>query len=664
MNLLQHANKLYEQGFAVIPTKEDKSPIPKAWPSLVGDNRLVPNGEYDNAKGCGVVLGHWQDRGYLHCLDIDCYNKEISRAMCEYIAQVIDREYPYRIGQAPKFAVPILLPEPWTKATSALFQRQGDESKNSQVEMLGVGQQFVAYGAHPDGKKGQYQWYNGDLSLDDVPLITNEQLVLILTHFDVLCGDAGRVLMKDPSYVKHTDDALDDLDVAINNQPLGLSKQEIKSALTNFPAQDLEYHDWCMVGMALWHEYGGSEAGYQRWLKWSKKSDKHVERGMSRKWLSFESEGGKPVTMRSVIKRGKAVDVPEYQEEPEPETTSVLARGCSIQWVVEGIIEQGTIGQIYGPSGSGKSFMALDLAAKVITGSTWFEDHRTVPGKVIHLAGEGIDGIQRRKAALELKHGIDTSNIIVKPMPQFSEKAHIKALTRILDAQGDISIIFIDTLARAMIGLNENDTGDMGRMIEIMARLARKYQCAVCAIHHTGKGAQNQARGSSALRAALDFEIAIEPGAGGNLIKCAKVKDVEPFEDKAFSLESVALPSNFTDNFGNTIYSAVVTPVDLENVVANTQLTPTGQMFADAFEAVWTDETARIWTPQALVDQYELDAPAEGLMEDRVRDHWRRSMPDLDSLTQATIRKRWARGLADCKDKGRYNLFDGIVVKL
>ena len=86
-------------------------------------------------------------------------------------------------------------------------------------------------------------------------------------------------------------------------RPLDLTEEEVDAALEAYPAEGLEYDDWLRVGMALFHQFEGADAGWRRWLAWSEKSSKHDPRQMKTKWRSFD--GGlrdRPVTFASVIK--------------------------------------------------------------------------------------------------------------------------------------------------------------------------------------------------------------------------------------------------------------------------------------------------------------------------------------------------------------------------
>ena len=92
----------------------------------------------------------------------------------------------------------------------------------------------------------------------------------------------------------------DDLLRAVVSKPLDLTPEEIDTLLDNYPAEGKEYDDWARVGMALWHQFAGSEEGWRRWLAWSEKSSKHDSRQMRTKWRSFDGARN-PVTMASII---------------------------------------------------------------------------------------------------------------------------------------------------------------------------------------------------------------------------------------------------------------------------------------------------------------------------------------------------------------------------
>jgi RecA-family ATPase len=93
------------------------------------------------------------------------------------------------------------------------------------------------------------------------------------------------------------------------------------------------------------------------------------------------------------------------------------------------------------------------------------------------------------------------------------------------------SLVIIDTLARCMIGGDENSARDMGLFVEACSRV-QKTGAAVMVIHHTGKNSATGPRGSSALFGAADTIIELSNDDGLIQLRCEKSKDAKPFEDR------------------------------------------------------------------------------------------------------------------------------------
>jgi len=98
-------------------------------------------------------------------------------------------------------------------------------------------------------------------------------------------------------------DMLDDLDSAIAEQTLDITNEEVKEYLAALPAHYSEDGDaWYKVGMAVFHQTGGSEEGYRLFDDFSAlNKDKYNERQNRNRWNSFKVDGVNPLTFASVI---------------------------------------------------------------------------------------------------------------------------------------------------------------------------------------------------------------------------------------------------------------------------------------------------------------------------------------------------------------------------
>jgi hypothetical protein len=176
------------------------------------------------------------------------------------------------------------------------------------------------------------------------------------------------------------------------------------------------------------------------------------------------------------------------------------------------IIEIG-MAAIVGPSGSGKSFIGLDIALCTAHGIEW---HGLKVKKVkcaVYIAAEGGAGMGSRISAFDNKHGVDSDSVGFHLLPEainlVDPATDIPDLHETLD-EVQPNMIVVDTLARSFAGGDENSTKDMNQFIDNCGKLQVRYQCLVIIIHHTGKDVERGARGSSAFKAALDSEFSVK----------------------------------------------------------------------------------------------------------------------------------------------------------
>ncbi|RQT48506.1 phage NrS-1 polymerase family protein [Burkholderia cepacia] len=202
-------------------------------------------------------------------------------------------------------------------------------------------------------------------------------------------------------------------------------------------------------------------------------------------------------------------------------------------WLIDGMLEQSSMTMLFGPSASGKSFVALDWAAHIAAGIDW-HGHAVEQGAVFYICAEGINGFRRRMRAWSEIHKINLSEI---PLYIRDVPAHLMDSDNIDELAGQIgtasrqigvvpNFIVIDTLARNFGGGDENSGRDVGRLINnIDEYLKINLGVATMIVHHTGHGASDRARGSSALKAAMDQEYSVDKKGDRRILKCTKMKD-------------------------------------------------------------------------------------------------------------------------------------------
>ena len=93
----------------------------------------------------------------------------------------------------------------------------------------------------------------------------------------------------------------DDRDFS-DDHPIDITTQELSLKLGLVPGAD-DYDTWLQIGMALWHQYRGSDEGLVLWHEWSAQAGNYDSDVLDDKWPTFEPEKGRePVTARLIVK--------------------------------------------------------------------------------------------------------------------------------------------------------------------------------------------------------------------------------------------------------------------------------------------------------------------------------------------------------------------------
>jgi len=242
-----------------------------------------------------------------------------------------------------------------------------------------------------------------------------------------------------------------------------------------------------------------------------------------------EANATKISDITEVIPSGKTQSVATANGEPEvSESGSPQKRTFSleafdditdepVEWLIDRVIPRKGFVALYGPPGSFKSFIALDLAVAIARSAQWFglEAKTTDKGAVIYIAGEGHGGIGARIKACRIHHQIEAGTPIYFLRHQINLRSSEEDFSRLVYAVRElvlalgvkVELIVIDTLARAFGGGNENSSEDMGAFITSCGHLQDEFKAALMVIHHSGKDAAKGLRGHSSLLGAVDTEL-------------------------------------------------------------------------------------------------------------------------------------------------------------
>ena len=392
-----------------------------------------------------------------------------------------------------------------------------------------------------------------------------------------------------------------DGDFMVGHAPrLGLNVETMERILSHL-SSDMSRDEWIRVGMALHHECEGDDTGFDLWDTWSADGATYPgTEGLRTQWDSFDRRAGaghKQTTMASVIhmakKDGYVHTRPDSPATPEGVMAKVeaitaelrtdrgrfgtmpiyeLAMQPDTDWLLKGVLPDADLVVLFGASGSGKTFVALDMAFAVAQGLPW-RGNRAKKGRVVIIAAEGAGGLGKRVRAYAKFHGIDLKNVdidIIPAAPNFLHEDDIAEVLASIKALDDVALVVVDTLAQVTPGANENGAEDMGRALANLRLIRETVGATVMAVHHAGKDASKGSRGWSGIKAAADAQIEVLRHEDGQReIHLEKMKDGEDGLRYGFKLEIVELG---TDRDGDVITSCVA--IEAEVPVAKAEEKP------------------------------------------------------------------------------------------
>lgn len=376
---------------------------------------------------------------------------------------------------------------------------------------------------------------------------------------------------------------------------LQLSVGQMETMLSHLDP-DMDRQHWINVGMALHHECEGDDTGFDIWNDWSANGGKYVsEEDLRVQWDSFTRRAGpgrRQVTMRSVIWMAKEAGYQHVKPVADSASLSDVADAIPVgdlpgstphdftgkfhiqhveaavdrpltRWFIKGALPVGDLGIIFGSSGSGKSFVAFDVAAALARGVPW-RGRKTIRSRVLYIAAEGSGGVPGRIKAYCRQHDVSMREMdlsIMYAAPNFMDAEDISEVCNAIKAAGGFDILIVDTFAQVTPGANENASEDMGRALANAQALCRATNAMVILIHHAGKDASRGSRGWSGLKGAADFQWEIvRHESGEREIHLEKVKDGEDGLHWGFKLDRVTL---CLDEDGDEVTSCVVLETEI-----------------------------------------------------------------------------------------------------
>jgi hypothetical protein len=510
-----------------------KRPIAEGWSTAPRATRADLERQHIPGANIGIRLGEPSKTpaGYLHLIDLDIRKPEAEADAWAAVRRLVPTldQLPMVIsgsGTGRHFYF-------WSE--TPLRSEKLAKGEGWEVELFGTGKQAVLPPSiHPDTGK-PYRW--------ERPIV--RELV------DLGIGPPISIRQDARPAAEEAEDEWDwakpDPDWPRIRKALGKIKD----------ASDRD--TWLKIGFALKDVSSGSEEhaaeGFRLWCKWSQRCpEKYSEKAQRSTWKSFKRSGTGIGTLFQIAKEWGWTGEAETPPAAPSRLTFLSPADCeaapSRGYVIKGLLAPGDVGCIFGAPGAGKSLLAPFLAYAVAQGREAF-GQRVRAGGAFYVAAEDPHGMRGRVRALKAAYGDAPGFQLVEGVSNLHPDApDLVALIEAVQARKP-SIVFIDTLAMAFPGLEENSAESMGNVVAVARKLA-EGGAAVVLVHHDTKAETGTPRGHSILNGALDVALHVKRDEESSIVRAKLTKNRNgPCDlDIAFS---IATEDGGTDEDGDTI---------------------------------------------------------------------------------------------------------------
>lgn len=209
-------------------------------------------------------------------------------------------------------------------------------------------------------------------------------------------------------------------------------------------------------------------------------------------------------------------------------------------YLVKHLLDRAALAQLFGQWNTGKTFMALHLAAHIAAGQPWC-GHRVHQGGVMYIGYEGERSMVKRVEALKREYPAWDWNAIPFRWYGFRwplvnpTSAKCKGREMLDEVLGQFwfetgshpALIIVDPL-RDALGGSDSDPNYTAAYITLMRQIRDTIGATVLTLHHPGHGDKTRGRGDSGVDAAMDTVICMskEKGRGARgQISATKQRD-------------------------------------------------------------------------------------------------------------------------------------------
>ena len=179
------------------------------------------------------------------------------------------------------------------------------------------------------------------------------------------------------------------------------------------------------------------------------------------------------------------------------------------RWLVEQLWGASSVGVIGGAPKCSKTWLGLDLALSVATGTACLGKYAVPqPGPVlVYLAEDALPVVRERVAGMARHRGLDLAgvdlHVITAATLRLDREPH---RARLLETARRLRprLLLLDPLVR-LHGIDENHAGEVAGLLAYFRSLQRQLDLSVVLVHHTRKNAAGGVAAGQGLRGSSDI---------------------------------------------------------------------------------------------------------------------------------------------------------------
>jgi AAA domain len=187
----------------------------------------------------------------------------------------------------------------------------------------------------------------------------------------------------------------------------------------------------------------------------------------------------------------------------------IKSQESSQRWLVKGLWGASSVGVIGGAPKCAKTWLGLDLALSVATGTACLGKYAVPePGPVlVYLAEDALPMVRERIQGMARHRGLDLGqveiHVITAPLLRLDrdrDRTRLRETTRRLRPR----LLLLDPLVR-LHGIDENHAGEVAELLAYFRSLQRQLDLSVLLVHHTRKNAAGGVASGQGLRGSSDI---------------------------------------------------------------------------------------------------------------------------------------------------------------